>query len=245
MTWLPIQSNASINDTGGGDQFQVTAFDAPVTAGNLIVVSVGWSESVDPGTADVTDTLGNVYAPCGPVYTHSANGQNQQTFYAVSIADGSDTVTVTLSANRTFKRMGIAEFSGNSADPYDQSTGQAQTAVGTSTDEVSSGTIAPSVDGCLIYGWTQSTSDSDPGAGDITPGTTYTPTEGDDVTPDVFMGEWAEQATAGSVAATFTLSVSHNMLTSCAVFKPPTPAEIESPIVRNFRSNVPPQIRLG
>ena len=63
---------------------------SPVTAGNLIVVSVsGWPNL--PATKAVTDSLGNTYSLAGPIQI--SQGSYNAIYYTKTIKGGADTVT--------------------------------------------------------------------------------------------------------------------------------------------------------
>jgi hypothetical protein len=88
-------------------------FSASVTAGGLIVVVVGWSDSV-AAVQSVTDTAGNTYIRAvGP--TVQAGVATQSIYYAANIAAvnaGQNAVTVTFTAAARYPDIRIAEYGG-------------------------------------------------------------------------------------------------------------------------------------
>jgi chitodextrinase len=85
-------------------------FSSPTTVGNLIVAYLIWD---NPGTVSVSDSLGSTYvAAVGPT-GWSNSKYSVQTFYAVNVIGGPDTVTVTFATSiRSFGILYAHEYSG-------------------------------------------------------------------------------------------------------------------------------------
>ncbi|MEI6067575.1 MAG: DUF4082 domain-containing protein [Methylococcaceae bacterium] len=122
-----------------------TTLPLPVTAGNLIVVSVsGWPNL--PASTAVTDSLGNTYSIAGTALL--SQGAYSAIYYAKNVKAGSNSVTF-----RTLKSGGqismvVSEFSGvNTTSPLDKTAG----AVG-SGNTPASGTMIPSLTNELVIG---------------------------------------------------------------------------------------------
>jgi hypothetical protein len=120
------------------------AFSSNVTAGNLIVLAVGWQSST--ATASVSDTQGNTYySAVGPTVT-TAIPYATQIFYAVAQSTGSNTVTFTPSASVNQRRLAIHEYSNvNVFDVSSAATGNGGT--------FSSGSATTTHATELIFGW--------------------------------------------------------------------------------------------
>jgi hypothetical protein len=91
------------NSTGNASN--PVTFTSPNTAGNLLIVSVGW---LNGGTASLSDSSNNTYVSAiGP----TTNGPTSQIWYAANVAGGANTITVTFSQwnNST---ISVFEYSG-------------------------------------------------------------------------------------------------------------------------------------
>ena len=210
-----VQEATALNDSGVGATTIVRAFTSNITAGNMIIGAVGYGDVST--TVSVADTLGNTYT-VSTVNADGGNLQYQRTFYANSSTGGANTVTVTFGTSVAYRRLYISEYSGlATASPNDGGTGQLQTSPGTGTDAITSGNIVTTVDGDLIWGITQNTSEVDPGTGTLVAGTGYT--QDAQVGTVIMRAEHKTQTTAGSVAATFTASIDHRLLTNILAFK--------------------------
>lgn len=86
------------------------SFTAAQGAGNLNVVVIAWLNNT-AHVQSVTDTRGNLYQlVAGP--TTVAGEATQAMYYAAGIAAGSNTITVTFTAQAPFPDLRIAEYSG-------------------------------------------------------------------------------------------------------------------------------------
>ena len=124
-----------------GPQVQATSvttqIPTQITAGNLIVVHVVWSNT---SAASVTDTLGNSYVRAG-VAQRSANSNliSTQVFYAANAIGGYDRITATIGSS-TFLNMYVYEISGAAtSNPLDVANVANGTGFSIATGAVSTG----------------------------------------------------------------------------------------------------------
>jgi hypothetical protein len=209
-----VQSKAGGNSFGGGST--VATFDSNVAAGNLLVVSIVWSESSGTQTVSgVTDSLGNTYALIPGSYKtvvgHNTSQIACQHAYCISGAAGANTVTATFSGG-AFAIISILEATPGT---YDQST----TGTGTSTTH-SAGSLTTPSNGCLAVAATMIDDGSGIGGG-FTKGAGWTSlilSSGGGVAD--WASEYFTQSTAGSVAGNFTAPGSGIWVASMVTFKP-------------------------
>jgi hypothetical protein len=133
-----LASIAFIQDAGnnngyppGSSEVTVT-LASPTTAGDLIIVSVGWGDQIN-GVTSVTDSAGNTYTTAtGPTnWSSGAYPFRQQLFYAQNIKGGSDTITISMSGTpAVFFEARAFEYSGAATSSVLDS---AQSAAGTLT----------------------------------------------------------------------------------------------------------------
>lgn len=129
----------------GASQSLSVSFPQNTGSGNLIMVGFGFMNNVTP--VSVTDTQGNTFIQVG-VQLNSPGGAGSRVYYANNIRGGADTVTIALSGSSGLDAY-LTEYSGLSlASPID---GQAGSAGGVGA--VSSGSVATTVAGDLIYGF--------------------------------------------------------------------------------------------
>jgi hypothetical protein len=229
-----VQDDSNLDDTSALSTTIAKQFTAPVTTGNLIVVSLGW------GTVDqvptVTDNQGNTYT----LIASSFGGTNQghAAYYAKNVVGGSVTVTANFSPAVAFRRLIISEYSGvDTVAPLDILSQFYQINVGTGTDAVNSGNVAVSAAGSLVYGSTQDVKAISPGGTTLTAGTGFTLRE---TLPGVVMGaEDRILASGGVAAATFTHGATTDTRTLVAVFKPAARCSGRYIPENQFRDNLP------
>jgi hypothetical protein len=210
-----VQDDGSVEDGGGSDTTQVVVFGSNVTAGNLIVVSIGYGGAI--GTPSCADSLSNSYTVEASGHSVLSN-QSQALFWAEDISGGACTVTVTLSPAASFRRMQVSEYSGLvTASPSDGSAITADNDLSTATDGTQSDSITTGENGDLIYGWCQNFDEADPPSATITGGTGFTQRGG--VGSGICVGEDKIQASAGSVNATFTLDIGSTCLVTVLALK--------------------------
>lgn len=176
---------------GGVATTLVIAFPSANVAGNTLVVY--WSGG---GTiSSVTDTLGNTY-----VSSPATSG----TLYVISCRGGANSTTFTFTGS-VYAEGAVAEFTAaSSGGGYDASA----VATGTS-GTASSGNVTTAVNGELIVGLAAGGSAYTAGSGFTAVGTN----------PGGSQLEYQVQATAGAIAATFTLT-SATWFASVLTFKP-------------------------
>jgi outer membrane protein assembly factor BamB len=112
------------------------AFSKANTAGNLIVVYAVWD---NPGSAQVSDTLGNTYTAATARQSWGAGGGwSAQVFYAPNVRAGANTVKATFgTAITSFGLLYIHEYSGlATASPVDVSASAAGTPAAMSSGAV-------------------------------------------------------------------------------------------------------------
>jgi hypothetical protein len=107
-----VQMKNAFAETGGGVS---ATFAQPATAGNLIVAYLVWDSA---GSASLSDSSGNEYAPAGAPQTVWNNGHySAQVFYAKNIAGGATTVTAMLEVPASsFALLYVHEYSGLDRD---------------------------------------------------------------------------------------------------------------------------------
>lgn len=207
-----VQDKVGSEDSGTPNaQIQAT-FDANVTAGAAIVVTGCWGSNDQTPTC--TDSLGNSYG--APVLIDfDSNSQGMATWVALNSPGGACTVTVAFSPSSPYNRIGITEVSGAHASAAVDIARHQQQAFNTGTNGISSTAGTPSENGEYIYGATQNTADGGVG---ISAGTGFTLRS--TVAGVVFALESQVQATAASVAATFTwASGDHQTITHMVTLK--------------------------
>jgi len=122
------------------------AFPSSTRAGDLLLVAFDYDSSVTP--ASVTDSQGDVFTAVGN-QLNSPGGALSRVYYAKNIKGGADTVTVTLSAESSYLELYLSEYSGiNTTNPIDAQAGAAGNA-----GAVSSGSVATTAAGDIIYGY--------------------------------------------------------------------------------------------
>jgi hypothetical protein len=206
-----VQAATATSDTAASTI--ALAFTANNTAGNLIVVAVSWGDRTAPSIA-ATDSRGNTYF----VATNDFDTGNRQGFailYAPNIRAGANTVTVNFGASDAYRRIVISEYSGIAASSPLDVVAKNKAAGTTASNGVTSTAATTTVNGDLIFGVAM----DDSGLfGTITAGTSFTRRA---VVNNIDMAtEDRVQATAGSVAATFTFSRADMYLAQMAAFKP-------------------------
>src|SRR5206468_663501 len=205
-----VQANASTNDAAASTIAQ--AFTTANTTGNLIVVAVTWGDNAAPSIR-ATDTLGNTYAITINDFD-PGNRQGLAILYAPNIRAGANTVTVTLGTTGGYRRIMVSEYSGIATTaPFDVAAHNRAGGT-TAANGVTSTAATTTANGDLIFGVAMDDSGS---FGTITAGTGFT------VRATLNAMDMAIedriQATAGSVAATFTFSRADIYFAQMAAFK--------------------------
>jgi galactose oxidase-like protein/Kelch motif protein len=206
-----VQAVGATNDAAGSSI--AATFTTNNTAGNLLVVAVSWGDRTAP-SIKATDTLGNTYV----VATNDFDPGNRQglaILYAPNIRAGANAVTVNLGAANGYRRIIVSEYSGIATTSPLDVVAKNRAAGTAASNGVTSTAATTTVSGDLIFG----VAVDDSGLfGTITAGTGFTRRA---VVNNMDMAtEDRIQATAGSVAATFTFSRADSYLAQMAAFKP-------------------------
>lgn len=206
-----VQQASRISSVGTeGTSIRVTLW-SPTQKGNLLAVFVTWG---DQTSFQCSTDRGDAFAVVDRVFD-TANVQSAGTCYAMSIAGGTTTVTVTFPRAVGYRGILVHEVAGATA--LDAHAIQVQNSPGTSANAVSSGSMT-TTGPTYIFGATT----DDLGACPLTqtPGTGFT---GRVATAcSNFMQLRSEdriQAAAGPVAATFSLSASDSAITAGMAFR--------------------------
>jgi hypothetical protein len=216
-----VQSGYAVDDSGGTST-TISVTLSGVAAGSAIVAYVGWSDS-GAVTASVSDGTAYTAAADGKI-RQTTDGQSDQIFYLPNAGAGSHTITATFSSARAFTRIRAIEVSGiQSSAIEDKAAGQQQGTLGTTTDSISSGATAATTNADdFVLGFTQDTSNTDPGSGTMAAGTGYTLFG----TNQILSLESKSVSATGAQTATFTDTKNSNRVTHVLVLKaglPPTP----------------------
>lgn len=153
---MAISYRRSTTKSSDSSGTSIAGIYASNDAGDLGWFGVGWLDTA--GTTDVTgvsDTVGNIWVATPTGKIRNASQQYSMRMYYVAgplKAAGANTVTVTLNAAATFKRLSLLEYkSSNGAwtsSPLDKSNGS--TGNGTA---MSSGNMTPTVIDELVAGF--------------------------------------------------------------------------------------------
>lgn len=212
MSGAFVQSGYTVDDSGGSASTIAVTLPG-VTAGNLLAAHVGWGDS--GGTCAVND--GTAYSVADTHRSDVTNNESGQVFYLPNVGAGSHPATATFTgATPPFRRIRLVEISGlATSSPIDQNIGNVQTAAGTSANGVTStATSATTNANDFVVGFTQDTTEPDPGTGTLTAGTGYTISG-----TNLIMGlESKNVAATGAQTATFTQSVNNGRITHCVAF---------------------------
>lgn len=214
-----VQSNLTQTD-GTASTTIVVTLPGAVTVGNWIAVYGAWnSGGVSPASrfSSLVDDLGNTYTTVDSL--NDTDSDDHRTFYAKVTNGGTPTITLTLTNACGYRSLVAHEVSGLDATaPLDQHTIVNQASPGTGTDGVTTGNVTTTTDGQYIFGATHLNNTT---TQTIAAGTGFTGREsnsgGGDTPP--FRSEDQIQSVAGSVAATFTLTVDQHMTTAIMTFK--------------------------
>lgn len=197
------------------------AYDSNVTAGSLLVAFV----YANHGISGVADSRSQTWSSAVNV-TDGAT-YSLATYYFHNTTAGANTVTVTFAGAVTYASLQIAEYSGvATSSPLDKTASNSQTAPGTGTDAITSGSVTTTTDGQLILGWTTALT---VGAGTVSAGTGFTGrinVFGDTLFED------RVQSSAGSVSATFTgTNATSDYITLVSTYKAATAAITRLPLL--------------
>ena len=184
------------------------AFTTTVTAGDLIVAAVSWGNS---SSLTCSDSQANVYTTL-PLQYDSTNNQSLGICYAANVKAGSTTVTATLASSATFRRLLVHEYAGLAlTNPVDVTAGNIANGT-TAANGVTTTSVTTTAAGRLVFAAVM----DDAGTATIQAGSGFTLRT---VLGSALASEDLVQATAGSIAGTFTFSVAHRYLARVVAFK--------------------------
>src|SRR3989441_93014 len=176
------------NDTTGTSASPSISFASTVLNHSLLVACAGWTTT--------TITLNSVTSSPSNTWNSTTDVNNSgkvriQCYYAMNAASGTTTVTFNFSASVSWE-IAIHEYSGvATTSALDQQNG----ATGNSSSP-SSGSVTPTADGELIFGWTANSF----GVNSYTAGTGFTQRQSDLA---FYASEDQVQGTAGAISATW------------------------------------------
>ncbi len=137
MSWAHIQTNGTV-DTAAGATVAHT-LSSSVTSGSLLVFHVVWT-TVATAIASVSDGV-NSWQESGTSFSEDSGTFRIAAYYAMGVASGATTITVTFAdATPTFKTIIASEYSGIATSlALDVTKNNTQAAPGTGTDVITSG----------------------------------------------------------------------------------------------------------
>jgi len=183
-------------------------FGSPTTSGNTIVIGITYGNTNPIITA--TDAQGDTFLQAINVYD-SGHNQGSAILYAMNIAGGSTTITVQFNSAVAYLALGVHEYSGIAA--LDVTAGK----IGRRSSSLSSGGTTTTASGDLIFA---SGVEDAIGSGDaFTAGAGFAKRV-DLGNAGAYADEDQSQNSAGSIAATWTLSPTSDWIAAMAAFKP-------------------------
>ena len=191
---------------------------------------MSWGDNPAPNIR-AADTLGNTYLVAVNDFD-SGNRQGLATLYAFNIRAGANTVTVTFGTTGGYRRVIVSEYSGIAMTAPLDVTAKSQGTSTTAANGATSTAATTTANGNLIFGVTM---DDSGNFATINAGTGFTrraSLNGMDIAT-----EDSIQATAGSVAATFTFSRADRYLAQMAAFKAASTGGGGSPVVSSLVCN--------
>lgn len=213
MAGTPVQAAYNSDDSGtSATTIAVTLNN--VVQGNLIAVHVGWGDA--PSTITCTVNDGSAYSTAAAKVRQVDDTESSQVFYLGDVAAGTHTITATFSTTTDFRRIRAYEISGLlKSGALDRSAGQQETLPGTGANAVdSTATAITREEKEMVVGFSQDTSETDPGSGTITAGTGYT-IFGSNI---ILAMEYKNVTSKATQIATFTQSVNNNRVTHVVTF---------------------------
>lgn len=163
---IALVNNSSAVNAAGGTSVAVTA--GTLTAGNLLVVGVGWCGDVSCGTDAGTVTSvtlssgGGACVQATNALGSSGTGQRSDIWYCANLAGGVTTVTVNLSGTLFYAFAAVSQWSGvATSTPLDNIGNNGGASTGTSLTVATTGNTA--VSGELIIGVATTASNAVPG----------------------------------------------------------------------------------
>jgi len=207
--WAAPAVVQSTDGVTGISTLDMTALASTTTTGNYLV---GCTQATGTGrtVSSVTDTQSNTYTVLGPT---DQTGRFYRFYAPITTGGASNVIRVTWSGAVTATAIAM-EISGVNA--FDVGAVQAQAATGTGTDGASSTAATTTQNGDFIIGCMANMTNTSPA---ITAGTSFTIDRTYLSSGRRLALEHYTQPTAGSIAATFTLSVDSQAVTSMMSFK--------------------------
>lgn len=213
MAFSYIQGNTHENLSTSSSTVAVT-LASTVGSGHALMVWVGWASNSGDTVTGISDDKSNTYTLVD-LARDNAEGYSWQSAYLLNATNAPKTITATLSASQPFASIVVDEYSGiASSAALNGHAMQDQLDPGIGANAVTSGNITTTAGGDLIYGGTVSITSST-----LTAGTSFAQRQFVDSS---FETEDRTQASAGSVAATFTTNGSgsvYNFITGVMAFK--------------------------
>ncbi len=188
--------------------------NSPVTAGSLVALDVGWGDSSTPPT---TVTLGSQSFSVGTsVVSDVGDNQYQQGYYLIADGAGATVITATWVGSISYRAVNAREFGGmNTTSPLIVGGGLYTHPTTTTTDATTSGAITTEANSLIVACAQNSES-----LNAINVGTGYTQSAVTGDATHVFTtSEYKAQATAGSVTATFTSTVTGSAIVTIMAFR--------------------------
>lgn len=215
MTISRVQGGSS--NSGAGNSISVTL--SAIGSGNTVVTCCTW-DSAGVTLTSVTDNQSNSYTVSENI-NDAPDTQAFATAVRGNITNAPTVISFNFSAAPSSPGMIATEYSGVLAatDPRDGHTGQLQNAVATTTNAATSGNITTSVNGDQIIGFIANTN---PGNDTVVAGTGFTVRDSFTTGGTNVYLEDESQATAGSVAATFTVSAGAGNWITCVMALQPS-----------------------
>ena len=191
-------------------------FSGSTSAGGLIVVGVIVTDGATViGTP--TDTALNTYTAIGAADL-IGGATRSRLFYAKNVTGGTNIAVTAVLVGTAYGSIIAHEASGlDTTAPLDQEAQNAQTAVATTTNAVTSSADTTTANGEYIFGMTTDETFGNPTQTSGTGFTTGSNSSNDNGV--VASSEYQVQTSAGSIAATFTHSVVGDTVTLMATFK--------------------------
>jgi hypothetical protein len=223
-----VQTAGASDDSVGGTIAQ--AFSAANTAGNLIVVAVSWGDNPAPNIRAPTRSATPIWSPS--TISTRAIARASRLCTRSTVAPAPNTVTVTLGTTGGYRRVIVSEYSGIATTAPLDVTAKSQGTSTTAANGATSTAATTTANGNLIFGVTM---DDSGNFATINAGTGFTrraSLNGMDIAT-----EDSIQATAGSVAATFTYSRADRYLAQMAAFKAASTGGGGSPVVSSLVCN--------
>jgi hypothetical protein len=208
------QCPAPTIDDSGTNNTTIAQTITGVATGSTLVVIVGSSKGTD---VSCTVSDGTSYTAVGTRVTDTGNNQVSWAFYLPNAASGSHTVTATFNESVPYRRIRIAEVVGvETSGVLDVYAAQFNDTLSTNTDAITSGTVSTTNANNLLIGLTQDTSETTPGTGALSAGTSFILPS---VTNRLLGVESRVVSSTGSYAATFTQSSGANATTHMLALK--------------------------